>query len=81
MPPARLALGGCPVPTEAVVRHPPGCAAGAWGMQGSGEELSALPTATETHYPAPSFLAGFIELEAIWMRLWEMKRENFRGMI
>lgn len=50
-------------------------------MQGSGEELSALPTATETHYPAPSFLAGFIELEAIWMRLWEMKRENFRGMI
>lgn len=36
-----------------------------WGMQGSGGELSVLPTTTEICYAAPSFLAGFIELDAI----------------
>lgn len=36
-----------------------------WGMQGSGEQLSVLPTIAETRYPAPSFLAGFIELDAV----------------
>lgn len=50
-------------------------------MQGSGEELSVSPTTAETHYPTPSFLAGFIKLDAIWKRLWEMNRDNFIGMI
>lgn len=36
-----------------------------WGMQGSGEQLSVSPTTAETRYDTPSFLARFIELDAV----------------